>query len=406
MSWVARRPLPVAAGAGCLLAIAVAVAAAWQAEETATSPIFPEGAWLDPYRVAIVSAFALYAGGAWAVGRYGAPLAAVVAVAIVVQLAPLAAPQLFSRDVYGYWDWGRIGAVHDGNPYVDLPSRWPDDPAFAEMGAQWRDSISAYGPLWTLTSEGVAHVSGDSADAAAWWFKGLGALGVLALLAAVLWAARDRPYAAAFVGWNPVFALHFAGGGHNDALMMAFPVAGVALARYGRRDLSGAAWAAGIFVKWLPLLLLPLVVARDRLRFGWRGFLVALLALVGLSVALYGLHWVDAASPISGQLRRASSTSIPFYAEKYLDVPQFRVTQLLTLLFAGAYVLLLRQAWHGRARLGLTAGLFCLALSWLPPWYVAWPVSFAAIEEDRAARWLALGLTAWLLRDAISLPGL
>ena len=44
--------------------------------------------------------------------------------------------------------------------------------------------------------------------------------------------------------------------------------------------------------------------------------------------------------------RRASSTSIPFYAEKYLDVPQFRVTQVLTLLFAGAYVLLLRQAWH------------------------------------------------------------
>jgi hypothetical protein len=86
-------------------------------------------------------------------------------------------------------------------------------------------------------------------------------------------------------------------------------------------------------------------------------------------------------------------------------VPQFRVTELLTLLFGIAYLVLLRQAWHGRARLGLTAGLFCLALSWLPPWYVAWPVAFAAVEEDRAARWLALGLTAWLLRDAIPLPG-
>jgi hypothetical protein len=400
----ARARLPVAAGAGCLLALAVTVAAVWQADETATSPIFPDSAWLDPYRIAVVAAFALYAGGAWAVRRYGAPLGAVVAVAVVVQLAPLAAPQLFSRDAYGYWAWGRVAAVHDGNPYLDLPSRWPDDPAYAEMGAQWRNSISAYGPLWTLTSQGVAQVSGDSADTAAWVFKTLGALGVLALIGAAVWAARDRPFAAAFVGWNPVLALHFAGGGHNDALMMAFPVAGVALARYGRRDLAAAAWAAGIFVKWLPLLLLPLVVARDRVRFGWRGFLLAMAGLSALSFALYGIEWLGAASPISGQLRRASSTSIPFYVERYLDLPQFRVTQVLSLVFAAAYVVLLRQAWHGRARLGLTAGLFCLALSWLPPWYVAWPVSFAAIEEDRAARLLALGLTAWLLRDAIPLP--
>jgi hypothetical protein len=399
----ARARLPVAAGAGCLLALAVTVAAVRQADETATSPIFPDSAWLDPYRIAVVAAFVLYAGGAWAVRRYGAPLAAVVAVAVVVQLAPLAAPQLFSRDAYGYWAWGRVAAVHDGNPYVDLPSRWPDDPAYAEMGAQWRNSISAYGPLWTLTSQGVAHVSDDSADTAAWVFKALGALGVLALIGAAVWAARDRPFAAAFVGWNPVLALHFAGGGHNDALMMAFPVAGVALARFGHRDLGGAAWAAGIFVKWLPLLLLPLVLARDRVRFGWRGFLIALAGLAALSFALYSVEWLDAASPISGQLRRASSTSIPFYVEKYLDVPQFRVTQVLSVLFAGAYVVLLRQAWRGRARLGLTAGLFCLALSWLPPWYVAWPVSFAAIEEDRAARVLALVLTAWLLRDAIPL---
>ena len=72
----------------------------------------------------------LYAGGSWAVRRFGAPLAAVVAVAVVIQLAPLAAPQLYSTDVYGYWDWGRIAAIHDANPYADLPSRWPDDPAY------------------------------------------------------------------------------------------------------------------------------------------------------------------------------------------------------------------------------------------------------------------------------------
>ena len=72
------------------------------------------------------------------------------------------------------------------------------------------------------------------------------------------------------------------------------------------------------------------------------------------------------------------------------------------MLFVIAYLWLLREAWRGRMRLGLTAGLFCLSLSWLPAWYVAWPISLAATEEDTAARWIALGLTAWLLRDAIT----
>ena len=67
----------------------------------------------------------------------------------------------------------------------------------------------------------VALVSGSSAAAAAWIFKMLAALGVLACVVLAARLARDRPYAAAFVGWNPLFAIHFAGGGHNDALLMA-----------------------------------------------------------------------------------------------------------------------------------------------------------------------------------------
>ena len=50
-------------------------------------------------------------------------------------------------------------------------------------------------------------------------------------------------FAAAFVGWNPVIAVHFAGGGHNDALMIAL-VLGAALAVRGRPQLAGAAWAS------------------------------------------------------------------------------------------------------------------------------------------------------------------
>ena len=167
--------------------------------------------------------------------------------------------------------------------------------------------------------------------------------------------------------------------------MMALPVAGLALALAGRRQLGGAAWAAGVFVKWLPLLLLPLVAARDRRSFGWLGFGIAALGLAALSSVLYGFDWLEAATPISSQLQRASSTSVPFLVDDLLGLPQRRVTQGLAVLFALAYVMLLREAWRGRARLALTAGLSA-SRSLAPSLVCRWPVAFAAVEEDRAGR--------------------
>ena len=74
---------------------------------------------------------------------------------------------------------------------------------------------------------------------------------------------------------------------------------------------------------------------------------------------------------------------------------------LLAAFFAVAYLWLLREAWRGRARLGLCAGLVLLATTWLVPWYAVWAVPLAAVEDDTVARWLALGLSAYLLRDAV-----
>ena len=82
-------------------------------------------------------------------------------------------------------------------------------------------------------SELVALVSGSSAAAAAWIFKTVAALAVLACVLLAARLARERPYAAALVGWNPLFAIHFAGGGHNDALMAALVLGALALAGVG-----------------------------------------------------------------------------------------------------------------------------------------------------------------------------
>ncbi|HEY7207771.1 MAG TPA: glycosyltransferase 87 family protein [Gaiellaceae bacterium] len=401
-----RRTVPLVAGAGCALALAVALVAVGHTAETLSSPLEPDtDAWRSVLVAGIAGAFVLYLLGLAFLRRRVVPLAAVAVVAVAIQLAPLAAPLLLSRDTYVYWDYGRIATVHHGNPYADLPDRWPLDPAYARMGADWHRTYDAYGPAWTLVAEGGARLAGSSAHAEEIFSKVVGGLGALAMVAAAAFAAprRHRSFAAGFVGWNPLLALHFAGGGHNDAWMMAFALAAVGLTDRRRELAGGLAWMGGIAIKWLPLLFLPFELLR--LRGGRRRRLIAGLAigtLIGaaLSSAFFGAEWIRAVIPVSNQLRRSSSISSTYWLAK-AGISEHHATIVLAVLFAVAYLWLCREAFRGRPRRGLAAGLFCLSLSWLTPWYAAWPLAFAAIEEDLLAQGLALALSAWLLKDAL-----
>lgn len=403
-----RRNSPLLVGLGCLAATAAAVAAVRTASVTESSPIRPEDAWSLVLRAAVPAALALYVLGIVLLRRRPVPLAAVLAIAAAVQLAPLVAPLLLSRDAYVYWDYGRLAAVHDANPYAGLPSRFPDDPAFERMGEDWQEQPVTYGPLFILATEGHAAVAGDEPGTATMLWKGIAAAGALTLALVAAAAAPQAAFAAGFVGWNPLLALHFAGGGHNDAWMMALVVGGIALGARGRRSLAGALWAASIAIKWFPLVLLPLELARDRgraRRVGLLGLGLGLAAIAAIATARYGSDWLRGAVPVGNQLRRANSLSLVAWLQ---DAGlRFRVAVLLLGgAFAVAYLWLLVQAWRGRVRLALAAGLFTLSLAWLAPWYATWSVSLAAIEEDRAARVLAVGLTAYLVMEAaFPLPG-
>jgi Glycosyltransferase family 87 len=387
--------------------VAAAVWLAWPASSLLT-PDHEKGSttWSWLYLALIVCAFLVYLAALFLLDR-GAPArtAAVLVVAAVIQLVPLTAPVLLSTDVYSYWDYGRLAAVHDANPYEDPPDTFPNDPAYERMGSQWRHTTSVYGPAFTLASEGHAKVVGGSPAAAAWLYK---ALAALAMLVVVLLAARIAPrpaFAAAFVGWNPLLAVHFAGGGHNDVWMMALVFAALGLAAAGRRHLAGAAWAASIAVKWVALVFLPLralEARREGRRVGHLGFAAAAIVIAILATWRYGTSWLDAFGPVGRNLREGSKYSIPGRLES-VGVPHGLAVGLLAALFGLAYLWLLREAWRGRARLGLAAGLLVVAAPWLVPWYVVWAIPFAAVEEDRTAQALGLALTAYLLRDAVPL---
>ena len=327
----------------------------------------------------LVLAFAAYL-VSLALLRRGGRLAPVLAVACAIQLAPLAGPLLVSSDAWTYWSYARVD-----DPYRDVPA---DDPRSARWaGRAYLHETSAYGPAFSLASRPVGRV--DDPDLAAWLFRLAAAL---AVLASAWLAARGRAFGAALVGWNPVLAVHFAGGGHNDALMMALVAAALALAERGRVQWAGAAWASSALVKWVSLLVLPLRALEARAtgrRVGHTGFAVTTVVTLGLATVLWQLHWVHAFEPLTHDVTRETSYALPHR----LHLPPW----LFAAAYAVAYLWLLREAARGRARSALALALFVLAIPYLTVWYVVWPLVLAAWDDDDAATLLTLALCAYLL---------
>jgi Glycosyltransferase family 87 len=349
--------------------------------------------------------YAAYVAGAFALRRWedALRLRAVLALAVAIQLVPLGAPLLLSTDAWAYWAYGRIAASLGGNPYADEPLEFGGDTALEHLGADWRGTTSVYGPAFTLASEPLALAAGESEDAAAWIYKAAAAAAMLActLLAARL--ARRRSLAAALVGWNPLLALHFAGGGHNDAWMIALVLGALAAGATGRPRLAGAAWALGVLVKWIPLLFLPLRALEARAtgrRVDHLGFALVVALVAALATWRYGRHWLLAVVPLARNAERETSFALPHRLQD-LGVPSWLAIGLLAAAFVVAYVWLLREAARGRARLGLAAGLLLVAIPYVTPWYVVWTLPLAAAEDDDAAQLLALGMGAYLLPQTI-----
>ncbi|MDQ3065785.1 MAG: glycosyltransferase 87 family protein [Actinomycetota bacterium] len=353
----------------------------------------------------LLAAFGAYLGALWLLRRRAPGLRAVLVAAAAIQLLPLAGPLLLSTDAWTYWEYGRIAAVHDGDPYVDVPSRFPDDPAYDDAGAAWRDTTSVYGPVFTLVTEAVARVAGSSEEAAAWIFKTFAALSVLACVLLAARLARDRPFAAAFVGWNPLLAIHFGGGGHNDALMMALALGALVLAASGRRSLAAVGWVAATLIKWIPAVLFGLRAIEARAtgrRVSHLAFAAAALVAGAIATIRYGPDWLRAFGPLARNAEGQTSYALPHRVEQ-LGAPRDIALVLAALVLVAGLAWLAREALRGRARLGLAACLLLATTPWLAPWYTIWALPLAAAEDDRRAQLVSLAFCAYLLPQTIPL---
>jgi alpha-1,6-mannosyltransferase len=405
---VSSRRAALGAGAATVALVAAATTLAWRDG----SPLVPRdgglarqgAAWL--FLGLLVGAFSAYVLGLLVLRGRALSARAAMVLAAGVQLVPLTAPLLLSTDAWTYWGYGWIAAEGGGNPYVDPPSAFPQSPAAPYLGPAWRDTTTVYGPAFTLVSEPVARIAGSSPDVAAWLFKALAAGCILAAAAAVARTSRRPALAAAFVGWNPVLAIHAAGGGHNDALVGALVAAAVALGAHRRASLGGSVWALATLVKWVPVVffVLEAIAARARRRpTGVAGFAVVLLVVGGIATWCYGLDWLGALGPLTDNAARETSYALPSRLEQ-LGLPEDAALGVALGGLCLGLAWLASEALRGQARLGRAACLMLATTPYLVVWYLAWAVPLAAPEDDdRIARFGALALTAYLLPQTIPL---
>jgi hypothetical protein len=395
-----RTPAIGIAG-GLVVTVACAVAAARHASPSEVSPVSPSGEpWHAFWTWGVVAAFALYASGTWVARKGALSLRVAVITAVIVQTLPLAAPLLLSKDVYGYWSEARIAIVHHANPYSATPSDFPSDPAYRYVSEIWHHTTTHYGPTWEALGTVPAVLAGSSAHRAELGYRVLALLGVLA--AALIVARRTRNAAAvALLGWSPLVALHYAGGGHSDAWMMALLVLGVAAPTAAA---GGAMWSISSGFKIIPAILLPLELAARRLRAPkrwWVGLIGSAVVVVATATLVFGLRWITVS--LAGAHQASPMGGVHLLTKLGLRYRYAVVTGALA--FGVVYLALLRSAWRsGRARLSLAATALCLTSSLLRPWYALWPLALAAVEEDDLAGFAALALSAYVLfADAIPL---
>ena len=298
---------------------------------------------------------------------------------------------ILSSDIFGYIAYAHLGVLAGLNPYTHGAQATPHDPLLALV--YWRTQPSPYGPLFTLLTYPLAHLS---VAAATWSLKAIaGVGGFAAILFTTLTAKRlgRHPGAAVFlISANPLLLAYAFGGGHNDLIVAGLASAAVYLAVSGRRAGAGAALATSVAVKATGGLLALFLLAgfpgqRRRLL---TGLAVAGAVLGAATLIAFGAH-LPTSAKVASSPEFVASWSGPDALGRLLGTGATAGVRYGLLGFAvivtGILLLLVTQQtldWATGATFATLAWL--LAVVSLVPWYLAWLLPVGAIAPGRAPR--------------------
>lgn len=322
---------------------------------------------------------------------------------LAIWAAPLlAGPPLGSRDVYAYAAQGRL-ADQGFDVYEEGPaSLGEDDPVLAPVDPLYRDAPVVYGPVFVFASSTIASVTGDGVIAAVLVYRLMAVIGLLVAAVAVFDLARGLgrdPVDALVLGFaNPLVLLHLVSGAHNEAIMLAFLVGGVAVGRRPQFRLIGIALCAMAAAIKLPAILAvaflgwpwiveakswPVRLARGAIAGGGALLVIALAGrLTG-----WGWGWVDAlvsSRPVDAYLSLTRVFGGGFAAVTGIDLASvLTVARSLGLATAIGVTLLLLVRGYQSWPLALAWSLLIWAVlhPTTQPWYLTWGIMILAASS-------------------------
>ena len=313
----------------------------------------------------------------------------IAAVVVVLHAAFLLAPPLLSNDVFSYIDVARLTGLYHLDPYVATPSVRPHDAVY--VWAHWRRAVTDYGPLFTL---GVAPLGRVGVAQALWTFKALAAFAGLGCTALVGWIAYRRgsspARAVAAFGLNPVLLVWTVGGAHNDLLMLLVMLAGAALVVAQRPALGGAALVAAAAIKLSAGLAIPFYLVRrapGRLRL-LAGVVTAAAVVLAVSYTVFPDHTAGMITKLQTQGMLVDLGSLPLgiaYTLGFLrPVPrEMQVLHILLAVWSAGWLVYVARGGEVLAAVGWVLFGVIVASSWLLPWYLVWPLAFAAAGDRK-----------------------
>lgn len=378
-------------------------------------------------RIDLVPALTLFYGGmivlvrAWLKLRRevlanGAAVSTVVLVAIVWAVPLLVGPPLGSRDVYAYTAQG-VMAVEGIDVYQEGPAALGDDPVLDPVDPLYLDAPVVYGPVFVALSSALTERTGGGVVASVLAFRAVAVLGLAVAMFAVrdLARAHGRNEADAFVLTlaNPLVLLHLVSGAHNEAIMLAFLMSGVAIGRRARWRFVGIALCAfaasikvpaalgAVFLAW------PWIVAASTLRHRVLRLAASMaLALGVITLATrftgWGWGWVDAimnSTPVDAYLSVTRVIGGGVHLATGLDaVAVLAAARFIGLAVAAAVTLtlLVRGRQSAPVALGWSLLLFAVLHPTTQPWYLTWGLLLLAATSagERNRGYVALCASA------------
>jgi alpha-1,6-mannosyltransferase len=150
----------------------------------------------------------------------------------------LAAPPMYSKDVYSYLAQSQISRL-GLDPYRVGPARalGLDHVFTLSVPSMWRETPAPYGPLFLWIGRGISALTGENIVAAVLCHRLVVLLGVGLIVWATPRLARRCGVAEVSALWlgaaNPLLIMHLVAGIHNEALMLGLMLAGLEFALRG-----------------------------------------------------------------------------------------------------------------------------------------------------------------------------